>query len=55
MVTLSGAPAGFVSWFDFLLVHKTVRKLNSICRTIFQAFTRFVILTTCWSSVVIEL
>ena len=36
MVTLSGAPDGVVSWSDFSLLHKVVRKLNRICRTIFS-------------------
>ena len=39
--------AGLTSQFSI----KKVRKLNRICHTIFQAFTGFVILTTCWSSV----
>ena len=55
MLTLSGTPDSVVSWSDFSLQHKKVRKSYSICRTIFQAFTGFVILITCWSSVVVEL
>ena len=55
MLTLSGAPDRVISWSDFSLQHKKVRKLNRICRTILSSFTGFVILTACWSSVVIEL
>ena len=51
MLTLSGAPDRVVSWSDFSLYHKKVRKLNRILSHIFQTFTGFVILTTCWSSV----
>ena len=57
MLTLSGAPDRVVSWSDFSLLHIKGRKLNRICHTSFQAltaFTGFVILTTCWSSVVVE-
>ena len=55
MLTLSGAPDRVVSWSDLSLSHKTVRKLNRICQTIFQAFTGFLTFSTCWSSVVVEL
>ena len=51
MLTLSGVPDRVVSWSEFSLQHKKVRKLNRICHTFFQAFTGFVILTTYWSSV----
>ena len=51
MLTLSGAPDRVASRSEFSLEHKTVRKLNRICRIqFFQAFTGFVILTKCWSS-----
>ena len=50
MLTLSGAPDRFVSWPDFLLQHKIVRKLTGFVVQFFQAFTGFVILITCWSS-----
>ena len=55
MLTLSGAPDRVVSWSDFSRKHKTVRKLTGSVLQFFQAFTRFVILITCWSSVVVEL
>ena len=55
MLTLSGAPDHVVSWSDFSLQHKKVRKLNRFVVQFFQAFTGFVILTICWSSVVAEL
>ena len=55
MLTLSGAPDRIVSWSDFSLQHKTVRKLTRSVVQFFQAFTEFVILITCWSSVVVEL
>ena len=51
VLTLFGAPDRVFSWSDFSLQHKKLRKLNRICRTISQAFTGIVILTTCWSSV----
>ena len=38
MLALSGAPNCVVSWPDFSLMHKAVRKLKSICRTIFSSF-----------------
>ena len=55
MLTLSGAPDRVVSWSDFSLQHKTVRKLTGSVIQFFQAFTGFVILITCWYSVVVEL
>ena len=54
MLALSGAHDRVVSWSDFSFFQKIVRNLNKICRTIFHAFTGFFILTTCWSSVVVE-
>ena len=51
IVTLSGAPDHVVSWSDFSLQHKKVRKLYRICHTIFSSFYRICLLTTCWSSV----
>ena len=57
MLTLSGAPDRVVSWSDFSRQHKTVRKLTGSVVQFFQALklTGFVILITCWSSVVVEL
>ena len=55
MFTLSGAPDRVVSWPDFSLRHKTVRKLTGCVIQFSQAFTGFVILVTCWSSMVVEL
>ena len=55
MLTLSGAPDRVVSWSDFSLQHQTVRNLTGSVIQFFQAFTGFVILITCWSSVVVEL
>ena len=57
MLTLSGAPDRVVSWSDFSRQHKTVRKLTGSVVRFFQALklTGFVILITCWSSVVVEL
>ena len=40
MLILSGASDHVVSWSDFLLLHKKVRKLNRICHTIFSSFYR---------------
>ena len=40
MLTLSGAPNHVVSWSDFSLLHKIIRKLNRICRAIFSRFYR---------------
>ena len=45
MHTLSLAPDRVVSWSDFSLLYKTVRKLNRIVVQFFHTFTRFVILT----------
>ena len=50
----ASVPDHVVSWSDFSLQHKTVRKLTGSVIKIFQAFTGFVILITCWSSVVVE-
>ena len=47
MLTLSGAPDRVVSWSDFSLQHKTVRKPTGSVVQLFQAFTGFVILVTC--------
>ena len=55
MLTLSGVPDRVVSWSDFSLQHKTVRKLTGSVIQFLQTFTGFVILRTCWSSVVVEL
>ena len=55
MLSLSGAADRVVSWSDFSLQHKTVRKLTGPVVQFFQAFRGFVILITCWSSVVVEL
>ena len=55
MLTLSGAHDHVVSWCDFSLQHKTGRKPTGSVVKFFQAFTGFVILITCWSSVVVEL
>ena len=55
MLTLSRAPDRVVSWSDFSLHHKKVRTLTGFVIQFSQAFTGFVILTTCWSSVVVEL
>ena len=55
MLTLSGARDRVVSWSDFSLQHKNVRKLTGFVIEYFQAFTGFVIFITCWSSVVVEL
>ena len=55
MLTLSGAPDRVVSWIDFLLQHKTVKKLTGSVIQFFQAFKEFVVLITCWYSVVVEL
>ena len=41
MLTLSGAPDCVISWSDFSLLHKIVRKLNSICRKTFFTLFRF--------------
>ena len=60
MLILSGAPDRAVSWSDFSLLHKIVRKLN-ICRTILSRFYRIchfnymLVLCGCWPSVVVEL
>ena len=50
MRTLSGAPDHVVSWSDFSLQNKNVRKLTGFVVQFFRAFTGFVILVTCWSS-----
>ena len=55
MLTLSRAPDRVVSWSDFSLQHKNVRKLTGFVVQFFQGFTGFVILITCWYSVVVEL
>ena len=47
MLTLSGAPDHVVSWSDFSPQNKKVRKLTGFVIQFFQAFTGFVILTTC--------
>ena len=54
MLTLSGAPDCVVNWSDFSFQHTTVRKLTIYAIQFFQAFTGFVILIACWSSVVVE-
>ena len=52
MPTLSGAPDCVVSWSDFSLQHKESQKTKQdLSYSFFQAFTGFVILTTCWFSV----
>ena len=40
MLTLFRLPDRIVSWSDFSLLLKTVRKLNRICRKIFSRFYR---------------
>ena len=61
MLTVSGVPGRVVSWSDFSLQHKKVRKLNRICRGIFSGFYRIchfdnmLVLCGCWFSVVVEL
>ena len=55
MLTLPGAPDRVVIWSDFSLKHQIVRKLTGSVIQFFPACTGFVILLTCWSSVVVEL
>ena len=55
MLTLSGVPDRVFILSNFSLQHKKSENYTGFVVQFFQAFTGFLILTTCWSFVVVEL